>query len=329
MSEPAIRADSDSWMSLRKATSARIGLQRHGTGLSTLTALELGTAHALARDAVHIPLNTDALADDFTGHGLPRPIVLQSAAPDRGTYLARPDLGRRLAEDTELNPVHATPQLAVVVCDGLSSTAVQRHAAPLLGRLLRLVESTVSVNDPLVCLQGRVAIGDHVASALQASLVLVLIGERPGLSSHDSLGAYLTWHAKPGTTDAHRYCVSNIRPSGLDYEAAAETICKGVKQALVERRTGVASDHDNDHDAWSESSRSAPLVTTGSGTRLSGLSDVRGSALDDRGIDGLPAAVGTTVVSQATYVLGSCSWLPTSISRRWVSGCVPRGTAAG
>jgi ethanolamine ammonia-lyase small subunit len=93
-----------------------------------------------------------------------------------------------------------------------------------------------------VCLQGRVAVGDHVAAALKASLVLVLIGERPGLSSHDSLGAYLTWQAKPGTTDAFRYCVSNIRPSGMNYEAAAEHIRKLLQQALTERRTGVAGD---------------------------------------------------------------------------------------
>ncbi len=241
MSEPAPRPrpDADPWEALRQVTPARIGLERHGTGLSTRTTLELGTAHALARDAVHIPLDTDVLADDLARRGFGRPRVLASAAANRAAYLARPDLGRRLAGNLQLDTGQNPPDLALIVCDGLSSTAVQRHAAPLLSHLRGVLDPTVSLSDPIVCLQARVAIGDHIAAGLRAPLVLVLIGERPGLSSHDSLGAYLTWQARPGTTDAHRYCVSNIRPGGLTYEAAADAIRRLVDRARAEGRTGV------------------------------------------------------------------------------------------
>jgi len=215
------------WRDLRRFTPARVALGRAGNGLPTAAHLAFQAAHAAARDAVHAALDVAALQA-----ALPRPaVVVRSACPDRATYLLRPDLGRRLAPGTVLR---AEPEcLAVVICDGLSATAVQRHAAPVVAAL-------GEVGPIVIATQGRVALGDDVGALLGAEAVLVLIGERPGLSTPDSLGAYLTWQPRPGRTDAERNCVSNIRPEGLPPAEAALKLRWLIGEMRRLRLTGVA-----------------------------------------------------------------------------------------
>lgn len=232
---------SDFWSLLRTTTPARIGLGRAGTGLTTRAVLEAGAAHALARDAVHLPLEIEPLVEELRGLGLGEPAVIASAAPDRATYLTRPDLGRTAAPGVldELRP-SGQCDLAIVVADGLSATAVATHAVPLVRALLPLLDAATIVAAPVVATQARVALGDHVGAALGARLVLVLIGERPGLSSSDSLGAYLTWQPRPGVLDSARNCVSNIRPpAGLDHATAARTLAALIAGARQLGGTGV------------------------------------------------------------------------------------------
>jgi ethanolamine ammonia-lyase small subunit len=173
--------------------------------------------------------------------------MLHSAAADRTVYLRRPDLGRRLDERShEALGGNASCDLAVMLVDGLSAIAVERHALPLLDLLLPLFDDAGWSRAGLVLVeQGRVAIGDEIGLALDASLALVLIGERPGLSAPDSLGAYLTWHPAPGRTDAERNCVSNIRPDGLGYREAADRIFALASEARRRRLTGVALKEDH------------------------------------------------------------------------------------
>ncbi|MEO9324818.1 ethanolamine ammonia-lyase subunit EutC [Nocardioides sp. C4-1] len=227
---------SDFWEGLRLHTPARIGLPRHGEAVSTRAALELAAAHAEARDAVHRPLDVDLVVEGLRGLGRGEPDVVASAAPDRATYLARPDLGRRPAtplRETDDEPV----DLAVVVADGLSSVAVERHAVAVLTALGELLPSGTTVAPPTVATQARVALGDHVGAARRARLVLTLVGERPGLSSTDSLGAYLTWAPGPGIADSARNCVSNIHPPhGLAHADAARTLAALMEGA---RRLGA------------------------------------------------------------------------------------------
>jgi ethanolamine ammonia-lyase small subunit len=167
-------------------------------------------------------------------------VVFESAAPDRETYLRRPDLGRRLS-----GPLPGTPpapcDIAIGIADGLSAMAVHRHALALLDRLIPLLDASGWSRAPLsIATQARVAIGDEIGQTMRAAMALVLIGERPGLSSPDSLGAYLTWNPVPGRTDAQRNCISNIRPEGLGYEEAAARIFALASAARARRLTGVA-----------------------------------------------------------------------------------------
>ncbi|GAA4760811.1 ethanolamine ammonia-lyase subunit EutC [Nocardioides endophyticus] len=229
---------SDFWEQLRATTPARIGLARRGNAVSTSDVLRLGAAHAIARDAVHLPLDVAALRAGLYGIGLGEPIMVPSAAPDRATYLSRPDLGRRPAEP--LQRVGRPVDLAVVLADGLSAEAVHRHAVPLVGKLLPLLDAGTTLAAPVIATQARVALGDHVGEALAARMVVVLVGERPGLSSHDSLGAYLTWAPRPGLPDSARNCVSNIHPPhGLDHATAARTLAALIGGARRLRATGV------------------------------------------------------------------------------------------
>jgi ethanolamine ammonia-lyase small subunit len=196
----------DIWSDLRRLTAARIGLRRAGAALATSDMLDFQLDHARARDAVHTALDEAALAADLAGLGLPV-IAVASAAADRQTYLMRPDLGRRLAAGAEamLAAHRGDYDLALVIADGLSALAVQRHAAPLLTRALPALRAEGLKIAPLVIVRhGRVAIGDAVALELGAASVAVLIGERPGLSAPDSLGVYLTWQPHTQTTDAER-----------------------------------------------------------------------------------------------------------------------------
>jgi len=208
------------WTPIQALTAARIGLQRTGASLGTMPLLEFRLAHARARDAVHHDLRT---MPGLEALGLPV-VVVHSQAADRRSYIMRPDLGRAL--DASTMPILAARagkhDLVIVVADGLSALAVERHAEPVLTALLPALRAAGWALAPLIIAhQARVAIGDAVAQALTAGAVLVLIGERPGLSAPDSLGAYLTWRPGANTTDADRNCVSNIRPDGLGYHDAA------------------------------------------------------------------------------------------------------------
>lgn len=215
----------DPWQHLRSHTSARIALGRAGTSLPTAELLRFGLAHARARDAVHLALDTDTLAQQLREASF-QVLSAHSQASDRQTYLLRPDLGRQLHEHSRqaLQAEPAAPALAVVVADGLSALAVQRHALPLL-LALRQIHPLDWTQVPVVLAhQARVALGDGIGAALRAPTVAVLIGERPGLSSPDSLGLYLTHAPTPGRADSQRNCISNVRPEGLPYAAAARRL---------------------------------------------------------------------------------------------------------
>jgi len=221
---------------LRALTQARIALGRTGQSLTTTSLLDFELAHARARDAVHARLDANALRDAIDGQDV---VEVHSLASDRATYLQRPDLGRLLdpADAALLGPSNAG--VAIVIGDGLSATAVQRHAGPLVVALIaRLANWSIA---PIVLAhQARVALGDEIGAALVVDLVIMLIGERPGLSAPDSLGAYLTWAPCPGRRDSERNCVSNIRPPhGLGYAVAAERIAWLAEQARTLRLTGT------------------------------------------------------------------------------------------
>jgi ethanolamine ammonia-lyase small subunit len=223
---------------LRDYTSARVELGRAGSSLRTRAWLEFQLAHAKARDAVHLPLAVNSLVLELKQKGIDS-VSLSSAARNRDEYLKRPDLGRRLSDDSRarLAGLHSEYDAAFVIADGLSALAVHRHAAPLLGLLLSNLDWRIA---PVAIVeQGRVAIGDEIGELLGARMVVVLIGERPGLSSPDSLGAYLTWHPRPGRTDAERNCVSNIRAEGLSYEVAAHKLQFLMDESMRLKLSGV------------------------------------------------------------------------------------------
>jgi ethanolamine ammonia-lyase small subunit len=228
------------WAELRALTAARIALPRAGASLATAPQLDLRLAHARARDAVHAQLDEARLVAELAPLGL-GVLAVASAAADRQHYLMRPDLGRRLAGNAEARlAAHAGSghDVAFVIADGLSARAVEMHARPLLDAALpRLKEWRIA---PLVVVrQGRVAIGDEIARALRADIAVVLIGERPGLSAPDSMGAYLTFKPTPQTTDAERNCISNIRPEGLAYADAAVTLAHLLRAMRARQISGV------------------------------------------------------------------------------------------
>src|SRR5215470_3184985 len=243
-------ADDDPlWVSLRRLTAARIGLKRTGASLATAPLLEFQLAHARARDAVHEPFDAARLAADFAAAfatdlaELAAPVLsVASAAPDRQHYLMRPDLGRRLAAGAEamLAPHAGHYDIVFVVADGLSARAVKTHARPVLAQALTALRADGWRIAPLVIVcQGRVAVGDAIAGALGADGVAVLIGERPGLTAPDSMGAYLTWQPRPRTTDADRNCISNIRPEGIGYADAAFKLARLLRAMRGRRLSGV------------------------------------------------------------------------------------------
>lgn len=253
--------ESDPWVSLRAFTAARIALGRTGSSVPLPEALAFRLAHAHARDAVYSALDTERLLAELPALGLPLALV-HSRAPDRPTYLRRPDLGRQLAPETRpaLTTLAAPCDIALVLADGLSATAANTHALPLLRLLLPLLQAAGLRLGPLVLAeQARVALGDAVGQLLGARLVLVLIGERPGLSAPDSLGAYFTFGPKPGLTDEARNCVSNIRPAGLPYAAAASKLAWLLREALRRELSGVAL--KDDAEALPSSSAAAALGT--------------------------------------------------------------------
>jgi ethanolamine ammonia-lyase small subunit len=213
---------------LRSFTPARVALGRTGHSLPTSELLRFRLDHARARDAVYEELDPSSL-------GLPH-VLVRSAAPDRTIYLRRPDLGRRLAPGTHIE--RGDYDAALVIADGLSALAVHHHVAALVHALLPLLEGW-RLAPITVVLQGRVAIGDEIGERLGARQVAVLIGERPGLTSPDSLGVYLTWDPRPGRTDAERNCISNVRTEGISYAAAARQLHFLMSEARVRKLSGV------------------------------------------------------------------------------------------
>ncbi|MFC0283398.1 ethanolamine ammonia-lyase subunit EutC [Camelimonas abortus] len=221
---------------LRRRTHARVALGRAGDGLPTAPLLAFQMAHARARDAVHGALDVERLARDLA----PLPAIhVRSAAGSRAVYLRRPDLGRRLAEGEAARLPQGPFDVALVIADGLSAVAAARHGPAVAHALARLLPE-LAFAPVVIASQGRVAIGDDIAAAMNAELAVTLIGERPGLSTADSLGAYLTFRARPGMRDSERNCVSNIHDQGLAPAVAAEKIAWLAREALRLRLTGVA-----------------------------------------------------------------------------------------
>jgi ethanolamine ammonia-lyase small subunit len=248
MSGPVV---DDPWHGLRRFTAARIALGRAGDSLPTQALLDFGAAHAAARDAVHRSLDVARIKDQLGANA--EPIVqVHSAAVDRPTYLRRPDLGRRLDGQSEaalaaLRP--ATPcDLLFVIADGLSAFAPERHAAALLEVVIPRLQG-FSIAPIVIAEQARVALGDEIGAAWGAHFVAVLIGERPGLSSPDSLGIYLTYQPRRGRSDAERNCISNIRPEGLSYRSAAHKLEFLLQGARRLGATGVLLKDESDADA--------------------------------------------------------------------------------
>jgi len=234
----------DPWEELRRYTAARIGVGRSGGSLPTRELLRFELDHARAVDAVFAELDPAALAREVSGLGL-ETLCVRSRAGDRSTFLRRPDLGRRLDEAAaQMLSTAAMTQggadVLFLLTDGLSALAVHRHTPPLLGALLpKLGEAGLTVGPLILVEQGRVAIQDEIGTRLNARVAVSLIGERPGLAAPDSLGAYLVHGPRLGNTDAERNCVSNIRPEGLPYPAAAETLRFLILGALRLGLSGV------------------------------------------------------------------------------------------
>ncbi|WP_296224695.1 ethanolamine ammonia-lyase subunit EutC [Ralstonia sp. UBA689] len=238
---PAI-ATQNPWQQLRRLTPARIALGRAGGSLPTQPQLAFQAAHAQARDAVHLPFDHAALQAQLDGQGIAS-LLLHSAAQDRHAYLQRPDLGRRLdaASAQRLGQAPASSvDVVIVVADGLSALAVHRHAAPLVARVAEDIRAEGWSMAPVALVeQGRVAIADEVGERLRARMSVILIGERPGLSSPDSLGIYFTYAPKAVLTDAARNCISNVRPEGLSYAMAAHKLLYLMREAWRRQLSGV------------------------------------------------------------------------------------------
>jgi len=249
--EPPVHIDTpennvdNPWLELRRLTPARIALGRTGTSIPTGAQLDFQFAHAQARDAVHLPFDHVGLSSQLAERGRDS-LLLHSAAVDRHSYLQRPDLGRRLSDEsaqTLRDYAEAHPggvDLAVVVADGLSALAVHKHTLPFLTRMEEQTHAEGWSLSPVILVeQGRVAVADEVGQLLGAKMVVILIGERPGLSSPDSLGLYFTYNPKVGLTDAYRNCISNVRLEGLSYGMAAHRLLYLMREACRRQLSGV------------------------------------------------------------------------------------------
>ncbi|MFC6693146.1 MULTISPECIES: ethanolamine ammonia-lyase subunit EutC [Pseudomonas] len=233
-------------LELRRLTPARIALGRTGTSMPTSAQLDFQYAHAQARDAVHLPFDHMGLSSQLAERGR-ESLLLHSAATDRNSYLQRPDLGRKLSDEsaqTLRDYALSHPggiDLAVVVADGLSALAVHRHTLPFLARIEEQTAAEGWSLSPVILVeQGRVAVADEIGELLGAKMVVILIGERPGLSSPDSLGLYFTYNPKVGLTDAYRNCISNIRLEGLSYGMAAHRLLYLMREACRRQLSGVS-----------------------------------------------------------------------------------------
>ena len=236
----------DAWSFVKRFTGARVALGRAGAALPTREVLALALAHAQARDAIHVALDVAALEPQVRALGFAARHA-QSRAADRAIYLARPDLGAALTQESEdaLRAERDEPALVVVLADGLSSPAVMRHAIPVLSALQPWLGG-LEARRVVIATQARVALGDEIGAALGAQAVIVLIGERPGLSTQDSLGAYLTLTPQPGRSNAERNCLSNIRDGGLAPETAAFKLAWLMRRAFERGATGVALKDESD-----------------------------------------------------------------------------------
>jgi ethanolamine ammonia-lyase small subunit len=245
---PSAGPPPDPWTALRRHTPARIALGRAGTSLPTAEVLRFAAAHAQARDAVHLPLDVEALSSGLRARAWEATVVASRAA-SRVEYLTRPDLGRQLAPagHDALEGI-ACAGLCVVIGDGLSAVAAQAHAVPLIEALR---SAGIDIGLVVVATQARVALGDAIGERVGAPLVLMLLGERPGLSSPDSLGAYLTWAPRVGRADSERNCVSNIRPEGLGIADAAARLAWLIRASRRRRVTGIALKDDSEVPALS------------------------------------------------------------------------------
>ncbi|ART61745.1 ethanolamine ammonia-lyase [Kushneria marisflavi] len=236
------------WQQLSEHTDARIGLGRAGGSLPTAPHLAFQLAHAQARDAVHLPLDTEEMMSTLESR-FESVVRLHSQASDRSEYLRHPDLGRQLSDESleQLSAMNIEQcDLSITVVDGLSARAIHEHAAMLLDHLIPAFESRGwSVGPVALVEQGRVAIGDPMGEALGARMGLVLIGERPGLSSPDSLGVYFTWKPQSGRRDSERNCISNIRPRGQSFEAASRLVLYLLDEASRRELSGVELKDDS------------------------------------------------------------------------------------
>jgi ethanolamine ammonia-lyase small subunit len=246
------------WTRLCSFTNARLALGRAGDSLPTREVLDFGLAHARARDAAHQSLDVEEMVRALRACGFAS-LAVQSAARDRVEYLQRPDLGRKLNEAGSMllkgsayqsqNRRHPEPSEAFavvfIIADGLSAIAPARHAVPLLREIISALEGW-SIAPIVVATQARVALGDEIGELLRAEMTVMMIGERPGLSSPDSLGIYLTYRPHIGCTDADRNCISNVRPEGLSYEAAAHTLHHLMLAARALGHSGIALKDESD-----------------------------------------------------------------------------------
>lgn len=241
----------DRWEALRRFTDARIALGRAGSSVPTAPLLAFTLAHAQARDAVHQPLDVAALEQSLDAAGFAS-VSVRSAAPTRDIYLRRPDLGRVLDDESAAHLAHvasgdhARPDIVFVIADGLSSNAAA-HALPVMRETIARLDGW-RIGPVVVATQARVALGDGIGSLLRARIVVVLIGERPGLSSPASLGAYVTYDPFPGCNDSLRNCVSNIRPEGLRFDAAGFRLAWLLHEAMKRQVTGVCLKDESGHD---------------------------------------------------------------------------------
>jgi ethanolamine ammonia-lyase small subunit len=245
---------------LRDLTPARVGLGLAGASLPTKALLEFTLAHARARDAVHAAFDVSGLIAGLGGLGL-RPVQVCSRARDRKDYLRRPDLGRMLDPASRhllANHDGRSCRLAIVVGDGLSPSAVNAHAVALVRNLIpRLDVDGIKISDAVAASGARVALGDEIGAILGARMIVMLIGERPGLSAPDSLGAYLTFAPRIGLTDAQRNCVSNIHGCGLGYDEAAFRIAWLIREGLAREISGIALKDES-------GGRTSPMIATNS-----------------------------------------------------------------
>jgi len=268
MSQPVVQ---DFWKGLGRTTQARIALGRTGASLPTHEILGFSMAHARARDAVHTPFDRDKIAEEIQALGFDT-IFVESAAPDRASYLRRPDWGRKLAPESRalLAKMEApATDILIIVADGLSATAVHSQTVPLLFAFQPYIARAGWRAAPVVIAsQARVALGDEIGELLGARAVILLVGERPGLSSPDSLGIYLTYDPKPGRNDGERNCISNVREEGLSHDLAAFKLAWLIDQALKRQLTGVALKDESDLMLLEQGGK--PAVLSSDATRIAG-----------------------------------------------------------